>query len=139
MQTTNAYPFQINIEVIFRDVDAMGHVNNAVYFTYLETARTRFFFHKLGLPSLSELPLILAEATCSYKSPVRFNEKLTLGLGIGRIGHKSFDIVYHITAEDGRLVAQAKTVMVTYDYENNKAIPIPVHLNKLLQSHLVLA
>lgn len=137
MHTNNPYPFQLNIEVIFRDVDAMGHVNNAVFFTYLETARTRFFFQKMKLQSLADLPLILAEATCRYRSPARFAEKLTIGLGIGRIGTKSFDILYTITAEDGRLVAEARTVMVTYDYKKESSVPIPHNLNKLLQSYLV--
>lgn len=115
----------------------MGHVNNAVYFTYLETARTQFFFQKLGLTSLTGLPMILAEASCSYKSAVRFGEKLVVGLGIARIGNKSFDIVYRITAQDGRLAAEAKTVMVTYDYEKATTIVIPDNLKKVLQSHLL--
>lgn len=115
----------------------MGHVNNAVYFTYLETARTRFFYQELALSSLTQLPVILAEASCSYKSAAKFGEMLTVGLGIGRIGNKSFDIVHRISAEDGRLVAEAKTVMVTYDYEKQTTIPIPDNLKKLLQSHLL--
>jgi acyl-CoA thioester hydrolase len=60
----NSFPFQTPIEVIFRDVDAMGHVNNAVYFTYLETARTRFFFQGLSIGSLGELRLPLGGAVC---------------------------------------------------------------------------
>jgi len=114
----------------------MGHVNNAVYFTYLETARTRFFYEKLALSTLTELPVILAEASCSYKSAVRFGETLVVGLGIARIGNKSFDIAYRITAEDGRLVVEARTVMVTYDYEKETTIVIPENLKMLLQSHL---
>lgn len=115
----------------------MGHVNNAVFFTYLETARTKFFFDHLGISSLSDLPMILAEASCSYKSPARFGETLTVGLGIGRIGRKSFDIRYQITAENGRLLALAKTTMVAYDYAKGVSIAIPKNLNRLLQSHLV--
>jgi acyl-CoA thioester hydrolase len=133
----NSFPFQTPIEVIFRDVDAMGHVNNAVYFTYLETARTRFFFQGLSIGSLGELPVILAEASCAYRSAARFAEKLVVGLGVSRIGSKSFELAYRITAEDGRLVADAKTVMVAYDYEKESTLQIPANLNKLLQSHLL--
>ncbi len=115
----------------------MGHVNNAVYFTYLETARTRFFFQELGISTLTGLPVILAEASCTYKSAARFGEKLTVGMGVARIGNKSFELGYQITAENGRLIAHAKTVMVTYDYEKETAIPIPNNLKKLLQSHLL--
>lgn len=132
----NSYPFQTPIEVIFRDLDAMGHVNNAVYFTYLETARTRFFFQGLGISSPGQLPVILAEASCSYRSAAHFGEKLVVGLGVSRIGSKSFELAYRITAEDGRLVAECTTVMVAYDYENESTIPIPANLNKLLQSYL---
>lgn len=132
-----SYPFQTTIEVIFRDVDAMGHVNNAVYFTYLETARTRFFFEGLGISWPGELPVILAEASCSYRSASRFGEKLTVGLGVARIGNKSFELGYQIWAEDGRVVAEAKTVMVAYDYEQHSSIVIPDNLRKLLQSHLL--
>ncbi|NIP26624.1 MAG: acyl-CoA thioesterase, partial [Phycisphaerae bacterium] len=64
-------------------------------------------------------------------------EKLTVGMGVARIGNKSFELGYQITAENGRLIAHAKTVMVTYDYEKETAIPIPNNLKKLLQSHLL--
>jgi acyl-CoA thioester hydrolase len=137
MQTTNSFPFQTTVEVIFRDVDAMGHVNNAVYFTYLETARTQFFFRGLHISALTQLPVILAEASCSYKSAAHFGERLVIGLGISRIGNKSFDIVYRIAAEDGRLIAEARTVMVAFDYEKETTIAIPDNLKKLLQSCLI--
>jgi acyl-CoA thioester hydrolase len=137
MQSTNLFPFRATIEVIFRDVDAMGHVNNAVYFTYLETARTQFFFKRLKLSNLAQLPVILAEATCTYRSAARFGDLLEVGLGISHIGNKSFDFVYRITANDGRLVAEARTVMVAYDYEIEQTISIPDYLRKLLQSYTI--
>jgi acyl-CoA thioester hydrolase len=115
----------------------MGHVNNAVYFTYLETARTQFFFKSLKISNLTQLPVILAEATCAYRSAARCGDLLEVGLGISHIGNKSFDLVYRITASDGRLVAEAKTIMVAYDYENEQTIPIPDYLRKLLQSYTV--
>lgn len=115
----------------------MGHVNNAVYFTYLETARTQFFFQGLRISALTQLPVILAEASCTYKSAAYFGEILTIELGISHIGTKSFDFAYRIIAQDGRLIATAKTVMVTYDYEKEVTIPIPDNLKGLLQSYLI--
>lgn len=129
------FPYEFNIEVAFRDIDAMGHVNNAVFFSYLETARIKFvtqFFHRSTLmeADLLSLPLILVEATCTYKSPAMLGEVLTLGVGLTRFGTKSFDLVYTILGEDGRLVAKGKTVQVMYDYGARSAFPIPADIKE---------
>lgn len=119
MSTTN-YPFEIEIEVVFRDLDILNHTNNAVYFTYMETARTRFLIKILELDSPMDLPVILAEATCTYHAPTFFGDRLRVGVGVSRFGAKSFDLVYRIATEDGRLVAKGKTLMVMYDYQTKK-------------------
>jgi acyl-CoA thioester hydrolase len=116
-----SYPYSIEIEVSFRDLDALGHVNNAVYLTYLETAletaRIKYLLDLLELKRLEALPVIMAEATCVYKSPAFFGERLTVGVGVTRFGGKSFDMAYRIESGDGRLVAIARTVQVMYDYD----------------------
>lgn len=124
------YPFETQVRVSFRDLDALGHVNNAVFFTYLEAARILYItkFLEQGLPvrfDFLDIPIILVEATCTYKSQALFGETLTVGVGVTRFGNKSFDLVYKIVGEDGRLVATGKTIQVMYDYDNNSAFPIP--------------
>jgi acyl-CoA thioester hydrolase len=128
------FPYAVTIEVSFRDLDAMGHVNNAVYLTYMETARIKFLAELLELKGLSELPVIMAEATCSYKSPAFFGEQLTVDVGISRFGVKSFDMVYRITAGDARLVALAKTVQVMYDYAAARTIAAPEAFKSKVQA-----
>lgn len=123
--SATTYPFTTSVEVVFRDLDVMGHVNNAVYLTYLETARIKFLHHLLQPRSLGELPVILAEATVSYKSPAHYGERLTIGLGVARFGTKSFEVVGRIDAEDGRLVVLARTVLVAYDYASGTPIAVP--------------
>ena len=130
------WPVDLTISGIFRDLDAMGHVNNAVYFTYMETARTNFFVKGLGLASPGELPVIVAEATCTYHSALTMGEQMLVQMGVGRIGQRSFDLEYRIASGDGRLVATARTVMVTYDYQSRRAIPIPSNLAELLEASL---
>jgi acyl-CoA thioester hydrolase len=137
MTESSNWPFQLDIDVIFRDIDAMGHVNNAVYFTFMETARTTFFINRLQLADPKDLPVIVAEATCTYLAPLRLGESLRIQLGVSRIGNRSFDLSYRMTAGDDNLVARAKTVMVTYDYEQRAAIPIPAQLKTLLDASLV--
>jgi acyl-CoA thioester hydrolase len=125
---THPYPFTVTIEVSFRDLDALGHVNNAVYLTYMETARIKFLVVLLGLKSAHELPVIMAEATCTYKSPAFFGEQLSVGVGDSRFGAKSFDMAYRMVSGDGRLVALARTVQVMYDYAAARTIAVPEEL-----------
>lgn len=129
-----AWPFETTIKVIFRDLDAMGHVNNAVYFTYMETARTEFFAQRVRLRDPRTLPVIVAEASCTYLSPLYMGDLLKVQMGVSRIGHRSFDFAYLMTCGDGRTAARARTSMVTYDYEQAKAIPIPETLQPILGS-----
>jgi acyl-CoA thioester hydrolase len=120
-----SFPYTAEIEVAFRDLDAMGHVNNAVYLTYMETVRIKYLVELLELESLQSMPLIMAEASCSYKSPAFFGERLAVGVGITRFGTKSFDMAYQIAAADSRLVAVARTVQVMYDYAAARTIAVP--------------
>ena len=129
MTNTN-YPYEINLEVAFRDIDAMGHVNNAVFFAYFETVRIKYLgelMEKSGLlgTELLDLPLILVEASCTYKSPALLTEMLHVGTGISRFGTKSFDMLYRIQGEDDRLIAYGRTVQVMYDYITRSAFSIP--------------
>jgi acyl-CoA thioester hydrolase len=128
-------PFETTLEVAFRDLDAMGHVNNAVYFTYLETARTRFFVRELDLASPGDLPVILAEACCTFRAAATFGECLTVSLSVGRISARSFDLHHQITGSGGRLVADARTVMVAYDYQAGRPIAIPDRLRAVLERY----
>ena len=125
MRLASTFPYQYHLEVVFRDLDAMGHVNNAVYFTYLETARLRYLKELLALEDLLQVPVIMAEATCSYKSPAFYGENLLIGLGISRFGTKSFVMMYQVETDRGRVVATAQTVQVMYDYAAGQTIPIP--------------
>jgi acyl-CoA thioester hydrolase len=119
------FPYKVAIEVAFRDLDAMGHVNNAVYLSYMETARIKFLVDLLAVKSLHDLPVIMAEATCTFKAPAFFGEQLLVGVGVSRLGSKSFDMMYRIDAGDGRLIALGKTVQVMYDYAAAQTIVMP--------------
>ncbi len=138
MTYTN-YPYEIALEVAFRDIDAMGHVNNAVFFAYFETVRIKYLGEVMrqGIlgTELLDLPLILVNATCTYKSPALLTEVLRIGTGISRFGTKSFDMLYEVQGEDGRLVAYGKTVQVMYDYITREAFPIPDDLRRFIADY----
>ena len=139
MTYTN-FPYEINLEVAFRDIDAMGHVNNAVFFAYFETVRIKYLgeiMEKSGSlgNELLDLPLILVEASCTYKSPALLTEILHVGTGISRFGTKSFDMLYRIQGQDGRLIAYGRTVQVMYDYITRQAFPIPDDVRQYVEAY----
>lgn len=120
------FPFEDKIEVTFRDIDAMGFVNNAVFFAYFETVRVKYvgrIFEQNEMLDL-DLPLILVEADCTYHSPALLGEVLAVGIGVSRFGNKSFDLLYRIEGEDGRLIATGKTIQVMYNYATRSAFRI---------------
>jgi acyl-CoA thioester hydrolase len=121
------------IEVRFRDTDAFGHVNNAVYLTYFEAARAGYYRAVTGSLFDSEegarrQSLIIARACVDYRSPARFGETLLVACHAAWAGHSSFAIEYRVTAEDERLVAEGDTVQVMFDYEVGRPIRIPQRL-----------
>jgi acyl-CoA thioester hydrolase len=112
-------------EVAFRDLDAFGHVNNAVYLTYLENARVTYMRDVLGVDSLADLLVIVVSVNIDFRSRASLGETLEIGSRVTRVGQKSFDLDHEIRGTDGRLVAESHTVLVAFDYEKDEAMPIP--------------
>ena len=121
-EKTITCPYTNSIEVIFRDVDSFGHVNNAVYFTYLETVRTKYFRELKTRSGVDAMDVIIAQATCNYRSPAYIDERLDISVAITRFGNKSFDCMYIINTDNGRKIASAKTIQVAYDYKTNTTV-----------------
>jgi acyl-CoA thioester hydrolase len=115
------FPFVHRETVRFRDLDGMGHVNNADFSTYLEQARLAWFGTSDTLP-LSDV--ILARTEIDFRSPVAVGETVEIGVRASRLGTKSFELEYELQA-GGRLVAEAKSVLVGYDYSRGESSTIP--------------
>jgi acyl-CoA thioester hydrolase len=111
--------------VVFRDLDVLGHVNNAVYSTYLETARIDYL-SALASEGIEAMNLIMAEITITYKSPAFMRETLLIGTRVSEVRNSSFIVEAQIEEKTtGRLVATSRSVIVHYDYAAGKATPIP--------------
>ena len=114
----------IKEHVRFRDCDAMGHVNNAVYSTYLEQARIDI------MGGLGEM--ILARVEIDFRAELRAGEEIEIRSRCSRIGTKSFDLEHQILAGD-RVVADAKSVLVGYDYRAGRSVPLSEDQRRRLQ------
>jgi acyl-CoA thioester hydrolase len=124
---TGAFHFALPVEVRFRDIDALGHVNNAVYFTYMEQARIAYM-QTLGLRShnAESSSFIIAEATCQFKAPVTLEMSLVVRVRVSELHTSSFLMDYSIEDKStGRVMALGRTVNVAYDYAAAQSKPIP--------------
>jgi acyl-CoA thioester hydrolase len=132
MCAQSGFAYRHRLSVRFRDCDAMGHVNHAVYFTYLEQCRLTFWREETGALS-PHTSVIIARAECDYRAPAHFGDDLEVRLRLGEVGRSSFVLDYEIVlAGNGRLVATGRTVMVSYDYGEGKSVELPLVTRTLL-------
>ncbi len=120
------YPLHVEIETRWRDLDAFGHVNNAVFATYIETARG-MLFKRWSLPfDGTGQSLIVASITIDYLKQIKHPTKMIVGQKISRIGNSSFDIEASIFTEQNNLssIANSKVVVVCFDFDNQKPVPV---------------
>lgn len=129
---TTPYPYEIRLPVTFRDIDVLGHINNAVYVTWFEAARTGYIMELCTLKRLEDLPVILAETTCRYIDQGEWGETAVIGCGVSRWGNKSFDLAYRIATATGRVLAAGRSVQVYYDYETRQTVAIPQQFRVLV-------
>ena len=123
------YHFFHPIEVRYGDLDPQGHVNNAKFLTYFEQARIKYWI-QMGFfsrdQSFMEIGVIIADVHITYLEPVYFGQNIKVGVRVVRLGNKSMNWEQNVVdADTGRELARGELVVVTYDYKQEKTIPIP--------------
>jgi acyl-CoA thioester hydrolase len=113
--------------VRFRDLDALGHVNNAVFATYLEQARIEFL-RRFGA---TQQDMILARLEIDFRAPVGFGEDVEIEVRPARVGRKSFALDYTMRVDE-LVVAEAKSVLVAYDYQREESVELPARWREAL-------
>ncbi len=123
------FHFYHPIEVRYGDLDPQGHVNNAKHLTYFEQARIEYWI-KMGFftkdQSFMEIGVIVADVHLTYLEPVYFGQNIKVGVRVVKLGNKSMKWEQNIVdADTGKELARGELVIVTYDYNVGKTIPIP--------------
>jgi acyl-CoA thioester hydrolase len=126
------FPFVHRVNVRFRDIDCRGHVNNAVFSSFIEDARLKWYAATGDPddpgPQTLTVDMVLARTEIDFRGEVRDpSDTIEIGVRVSRIGTKSADLEYRLATGDGRLVAEARSVLVGFDYAEGISVPVPEH------------
>ena len=123
------FKHKIKIKVRFSDLDAMKHVNNATYLTYLEEARIKYFNNLFNLKEEDlEYKAVIGRIEIDYIYPIVLGDEIEVYTRISELGHKSVKVehVIAIKKDDGLIkAATSVTKLVYYDYKTHKTKIIP--------------
>lgn len=136
MDQLGSFKYKTNLEMRFADFDMLGHANNAVYFTYLEIVRTKYWKQAVKW-DWKKTGVVIAKAELEYITPIFLEDKIHIYVRTSRIGKSSFDLDYLIVKTENNketVCSKGKTICVAFDYQTQKATPIPEdEKNKMLQ------
>ncbi|AOY87314.1 thioesterase [Marinobacter salinus] len=128
--------FELEIEPRFSDTDALGHISNTTLPVWFEQGRTPIFqiFH----PSLdvNTWPLIIARLEIDLMAQSYWQMPVTVRTGVGKIGNSSFHVIQEAW-QNGKQIARGVAVLIHFDYDTEKALPIPDDIRAKLTEHLV--
>ncbi|KAG1707682.1 hypothetical protein GQR58_003339 [Nymphon striatum] len=118
----------LSMEVRWIDLDLLGHVNNAQYFSYLESGRVDYCDKVLNMEFVPDMKAgwILADIQCSYLQQIHFPQELEICTRISKMGNKSATIIAHIYKKgETNPVATSQGIIVWFNYSSQKTEPIP--------------
>jgi len=121
------YKYKTPIAIRFSDIDAVGHVNNAIYLTYFEVARFNYWREVINW-NLRENGVIVGRSEVNYLKPITLEDEIFCYVRVSRIGNSSFDVMHilvRVTPNGEEICTTGKTVCISYDYKANKSVPIP--------------
>lgn len=126
------FTFHYPVHIRWADLDALNHVNNAVYLSYFEQARIDYFREAVNW-DWQVVGMILAKSTIEYFKPLLIRDKAEVWLRVSRLGSKSFEmenIVVRNSEKGPEIITKCTSVLVTYDYRNEKSVLVPEHVRE---------
>ena len=118
------FRYRLPVRVVFRDIDYYRHVNNAVYITWMESARIDYCKVAFDRPLGAKTNVIMASQSFNYEKQVEYDDRLVVGCRCSRIGNKSLDLTYEIYRGEDR-VGHGVSVLVAFDYAANISTVVP--------------
>ncbi len=128
--------FSTEISIRIGDINQGNHLSHVSLVSILEEARVQFLLQR-GLTETGDnqfkIGIILTELIVVYKKQARYGQRLKIELAAANFSENSFDILYRVSdSEKGTEFARAKTVLLLFDYNMQKVIPIAPDIKDLL-------
>jgi acyl-CoA thioester hydrolase len=122
--------------VRFRDIDMFDHVNNAVYLTYVESARVAYYSQVTGLQDPHDFDMTVARVEIDFKKPIFFPATINVFTRASRIGTKSWTLEHELRdAATSDLLATCTTVLVHFDHQTGQSKPISPEIISRIEAH----
>ena len=122
------FPVVVAFPIAWGEMDAQQHVNNVVYFRYIENARIAYY-DRIGAWQLAEetgIGTVLASTQCRYRIPLTYPDTVSVGAKVTKVEADRFTMEYRVVSHRlGMLAAEGKGVLVTYDFRENRKTPLP--------------
>jgi acyl-CoA thioester hydrolase len=127
MTATRVHVHTSSFDLRFADMDALGHVNNAAYFTFMEQARLEWLTRHAPDAYKQGAGPVIANASCNFRIPLVYPRAIEVRMYLGAPGRSSIDSYYEIVA-DGKTYADGAARIVWIDLATGKSTPLPEHI-----------
>lgn len=117
------FAYTTSVDVRYQDHDTMGHVNNAIYVTYMEQARAGYLMDALGVP-LDELSMVVANLEVDFRRPVQFAREVEVAVSVTDVGNTSFTMAYEVRDDEG-VAVEGETTQVALDPSTGESRRVP--------------
>jgi len=128
-----AFPVVIELPVVWGEMDAYAHVNNVVYFRYLESARVEYLrrLDWLRLQRETGIGPILAAMSCRFRKALVYPDTIEVGVRATSVGDDRLTMEHQIVSRtQGVLVAEGQGTVVSYDYNRQTKAPLPEEIRR---------
>lgn len=113
-------------QIRFSDVDQFGHMNNSVYFSLYDLAKTTYFKDVFGMAEWGDQVVVVASINANFFQPVFFSDELEIATAAVQLGNKSFTLLQRAVAKNtGEVKCECRTILVMYDLLSKEPMPIP--------------
>ncbi|HSN67906.1 MAG TPA: thioesterase family protein [Thermoanaerobaculia bacterium] len=121
-------------QITWRDLDAAGHVNNAVFLSLFEWGRTRYWTEMLGSAHAASIGFIVARAEVDFLLQLGLGDSIDIATRVDAMRNSSFDFLGEVRNAQGSVAARGKVVVVNFSWSENRSLPIPDALRKRIEA-----
>lgn len=121
-----SFRHRMPLQMRFNDIDMLGHLNNSIYLTFMDLAKTRYFEAVLGENlKWDRIGVVIVNINCNFCAPTFFNEEIEVETAVVAIGEKSLTIEQRVfSPSTGQVKCDCRTIMSGFNMETNTSAPI---------------